>query len=735
VSVSPTKIASPKHGELPARVPPSGEHIPTRMPTGNRPANAESAIDGDASRLDAIAKVTGKARFSRDVMPARMLHVQAIRCPWGRARLRGHDRDAALAVPGVVEVVVDGNRGEYHGDPIGYIAAENQKALRRAMRALAPRWEREPAKTGVDPDDATLGDANDASQRALDEADGVFEATYSTPVQTHAALETHGLVVEHLGESAIVHASTQGTFAVAEQISRFLQLPASQYEVRCEYVGGGFGAKFQIGREGAYGATVAAKHKRSAFSFCDRREEHLDTGNRPSALIRVRVGWKRDGTITGGQIGVWGGVGVGRGGGGAACPSGRYDLGAIDANTTNVSYNAGAPRAMRAPGHPQGAFAEELMLDEIALAAGIDPLELRLKIDRDEGGTRRAMYRQGARLIGWDRRQPTGSQKGTIRRGFGMGSASWGALRGPARAEVVVHRDGGVEVRSGSQDIGTGFRTAIAVLAANRLGVPLEAVGTAIASSRLPNGPASGGSVTTPSLAPAVIAAALDARRQLLELAAAELGADVDELAIEDGAVVRESAAVIAWSDLCSLLPQESIVGSGEFDGRSSPHFGEGHSHGAQFVETEVDVETGVISVKRVVAIQACGRIVCRKTAESQVIGGVIQGLSFALFENRILDRVTGAMVNPNLESYKILGTDDMPVIEPIMWHDDGQTGARGLGEPPVIPTAGALAAAVLNAIGAPVRHLPMTPDKVLAAVDAAAANAHAHARHEGIRP
>jgi len=699
---------------------PRDEHLPTRMPTTNRPANAASAIDVDASRLDAVAKVTGAARYSRDVAPDGVLYIQAVRCPWGRARLRDHDRDAARAVPGVVEVVVDGNRGEYHGDSVGYIAAESRAALRKAMKALAPRWERQTARTGIDPDDAEMPEPNEAARQALADADGVFEATYSTPVQTHSALETHGLVVEHFGESAIVHASTQGTFAVAEEVSRFLQLPSSKYEVRCQYVGGGFGAKFQIGKEGAYAATVAAKHKRSTFSFCDRREEHLDTGNRPSSLVRVRVGWKRDGTITGGLVSIWGGVGVGRGGGGANCPSGRYDLGTVDTRTNNVSFNAGAPRAMRAPGHPQGAFVEELMLDEIALASGIDPLELRLKLDRDEGGTRRAMYRLGAKLIGWDGRQPTGSQTGPIRRGFGMGSASWGPLRGPARAEIVVHRDGSVEVRSGSQDIGTGFKTAIAILAAGRLGVPLEFVDASIASSRLPSGPASGGSVTTPSLAPAVIAAALDLRRQLLELAASHLDASADSLRLVDGGVVHDGTAAMKWTDLCALLPTESLTGSGEFDGRRSPHLGSGHSHGAQFVETEVDVETGVISVKRVVAIQACGRIVCRKAAESQVIGGVIQGLSYALFEDRILDRKTGAMVNPNLESYKILGTDDMPAIEPILWADDRQTGVRGLGEPPVIPTAGALAAAVLNAVGAPVRHLPMTPDKVLAAVDVA---------------
>ncbi|MFO0872832.1 MAG: molybdopterin cofactor-binding domain-containing protein [Phycisphaerales bacterium] len=325
-------------------------------------------------------------------------------------------------------------------------------------------------------------------------------------------------------------------------------------------------------------------------------------------------------------------------------------------------------------------------------------------------------------MIGWDRRQPTGAQTGVLRRGLGVGTTSWKALRGPARAEVVVHRDGSIELRSGAQDIGTGFRTIIGVAAADALGVPLSALGVRIASSTLPEGPASGGSVTTPSITPAVISAARDARSKLLDVAAKQLGADAKELSIVGGEIRRGAAKAMTWNELCRVLPTESVMGSGAYDGGKGDLFGNGNSKGVQFVEVEVDSETGVVAVKRVIAFQACGRILCRKTAESQVIGGVIQGISFALFENKILDRRTGAMVNPNLEMYKILGPNDMPSIEPVLWSDATQTGSRGLGEPPVVPTAGAVACAVFNAVGAPVRHLPLTPDKVLAALDAAAA-------------
>jgi xanthine dehydrogenase YagR molybdenum-binding subunit len=585
---------------------------------------------------------------------------------------------------------------------------------------LKPVWKRLQPATSLQPGVGSTPELDDRADIAVKSSERVFEAAYSTPVQTHSALETHGVTIDYRDDQATVYASTQGTSTVADQIGEFLGLPRSKYEVVCEYVGGGFGAKFQIGKEGVAAAETAAKFKRPASCFCDREEEHLDTGNRPSLVARARIGYAKDGTIFGGQVAKWGGVGIDRRGGGAQVPSGRYDLGQVHAPHQDVSFNAGGPRAMRAPGFPQGAFVEELMLDEIAALASIDPLQLRSRLDADASGARREMYQLGAELIGWANRRPTGAQNGVTRRGFGMGSTTWGSNRTDASADVVIRRDGSVEARTGTQDIGTGQRTIMGILAAEHLGVPLEIVDVKIGRSSLPPGPASGGSVTAPSTAPAMIQAAIDARRKFLVAVAEMDNLSVEELELKDGSVLHLGAPHGAFAELCKRLPTDSIIGAGQFSRTGGLHWGEGHSHGAQFVELEVDTETGVIRVLRVVAIQSCGRVVCRKTAESQIIGGVIQGLSYALFEDRILDRVTGAMVNPNLEMYKILGPVDMPAIVPVLW-DPSQTGVRSLGEPPVIPTAGAVACALFNAIGKPVRHLPLTPDKVLAALDARA--------------
>ncbi len=552
------------------------------------------------------------------------------------------------------------------------------------------------------------------ARRLLGGAERKLEAVYSRPVQTHACLETHGASVDHRGDSATVYASTQGTFAAREGLDGPLGLKQSQYEVVCEYIGGGFGSKLNgAGKEGMLAAKIAGKYKRSAYCFVDREEDQLDTGNRPSGRAHVRVGFKKDGTILGGEIRTWGGTGVAKGGGGLALPSGRYDLGDLKRPHSDVQFNAGGPRPMRAPGNPQAAFVEELMLDEIATLAGIDPLALRQKLNGD--ADRRAMMEQGAEMIGWKSRKATGSQTGVVRVGYGMGTTSWHRGGGRAEAEVVINRDGSVEARTGTQDIGTGQRTAMGAVAAAKLGVPLAAVNVRIGSTKLPVGPGSGGSGTAPGTAGAMAEAAEDAKTKLLEMIAQQTSGKPEDLDLKDGAILKGGQPFMKWSDACAKIGGDSITGRGKSNNREfTPDTG--NSHGAQFVKLSVDTETGLVKVEKIVAVQACGRVLFRKGAESQIIGSVIQGLSFALFENRILDRTTGAMVNANLEMYKVAGAKDMPHIEPVLY-TKGQTGVRSMGEPPTIPTSGAIACAVFNAIGKPVRHLPLTPDKVLAAM------------------
>lgn len=696
-----------------------GEQIPTLMPTDNRAGNDGTSMDDVTSRLDGIAKVTGRAKFGRDVYPDNVLFACFVRCPYGAGELDSFDADAARAVPGVVEVEVEKGQGRYEGHTVGHIVAESKAALDRSLRALKPRWRL--GKVTASLDEAIEGEpeANDATKSLLGKADHVLEAVYSTPVQTHSPLETHGASVDFDGDLVIAYASTQGTFSARDGLRDALKLPDSGFEVRCEYIGGGFGSKLNgAGKEGTLAARIAMKYRRPTWCFVNREEDHLDTGNRPSSRSVVKIGFQNDGSILGGMIQTYGGVGVAGGGGGVVFPSGQYRLGDIDKRHQDVSFNGGAPRAFRAPGRPQGAFAEELMLDEVATIAGVDPLELRLRLDTSE--TRRAMLRKGAELIGWDRRMPTGSQAGVLRRGFGIGASNWGRFPANAEAEVNVNPDGSVEIFTGTQDIGTGQRTAMGVVVAEYLGVPLPRVLVRIGHSSYPIGPGSGGSMTAHNTAPAFMVAAVDVKSKLLSALADLEGSDASGYSISDGHVFRDRQDVCDWDTLCKRVVTRRITGRGDRGTGVQRFGGDGNSDGVQFVELEVDAETGVVHPLRVVAIQACGKVICRKTAESQIIGGVTQGLSYALFENKILDRRTGSMVNPNLEQYKIAGPRDVGHIEPVLW-TDGQTGVRSLGEPPTIPTAGATACAIFNAIGHPVRSLPMTPDKVLAAMEGGA--------------
>jgi xanthine dehydrogenase YagR molybdenum-binding subunit len=700
--------------------------------TENRPGNKGSSLNDDASRMDGVQKVTGRARYARDTYVKGGLFVGFVRCPYGAATLTSCDEAGAKGTAGVVEVELKAKRvGQYHGQNIGYVVAESPSALRRGLRALQCKWERaesivttidsvEMAKVDLTPDTNAL--VNEVGQ------EGTFSAVYSTQVQTHTSLETHGVSIDYAEDRATVYASTQGTFAVRDGLDEALKLDASQYEVVCEYVGGGFGSKLNgAGLEGMTAARVAAKYKRPVYLFCNRAEEHLDTGNRPSSRVKVTMAFSvvkdaagsvKGAEIKGGDIQTWGGVGPNKSGGGVAIPGKRYKLGLTKNDHTDVALNAGMPRPFRAPGHPQGAFAEELMIEEIAHRAGVDSLTFRMELFANSNF--REMAEAGAKLIQWDQRPAFNAQKGEIRRGMGMGVASWGRSVTRTDAEVIVHKGGAIEARTGTQDIGQGQRTMVGIVTSEALGVPLGAVNVKIGRSSYPVGPGSGGSVTASNSAFAFNAAAVDVRKQLLSVAGLRLNVKPEELTLEGGEVKRGKEAVMGWGDLCALIP-ESITGRARNDRESvSKDTSTGHSCGVQFVDLRVDTSTGVIHVDRIVALQACGRVVSRKLAESQIIGGVIQGLSYGLFEERVLDRKTGAMLNPNMEWYRIAGPRDMPLIEPVLWFKDKQTdGPRPLGEPPVIPTAGALACAVFNAIGRPVRSLPLSPQRVLAAMAA----------------
>jgi xanthine dehydrogenase YagR molybdenum-binding subunit len=727
------------------------------------PSTKFAVLGGRVPRLDGKAKTTGEARYSIDVRLPGMLYGRILRCPLAAATVQSIDLSGARKTPGVRAAIPLAEAGEkirFAGQEIAAVAAETPEGAEDAIQAIRVAYAARPfvatitaamesgaplvfegqadTKTSAGEVEArgnalprsgnVLGprktDKGDVAQ-GFAQADVIVEGTYVTQVQTHSALETHGVVARWEGDELTVWASTQGIFSVREELAQTLKIPASKIRVITEYMGGGFGAKFGARIEGLAAARLAREAGAPVKLFLNRKEEQLATGNRPSSVQQVRAGAKKDGTLTALQL-IAHGTGGTNGGSGTSGPfKNIYACPNVKIEEYDVFTNAGPATAMRAPGHPQGAFALEATMDELAAKLGMDPLELRMKNDPSE--VRREEFRIGSERIGWKTR---GERRETanpaIRRGVGMGAAVWYNTgdTGP-RATVTINRDGSAEVEHGVQDLGTGARTMVAIVAAEELGLPLERVSVRIGDTRMPYGPSSGGSTTTPSSAPTIRRAAFEAKKRLLGFIAREWKVEPSRLQIAEGviSIPGDPAHRLPWDEACAKLPEEVGVSATADRAENHDDAWKRFTAGAQFAEVEVDTETGKVRVERVVAVHDCGLPINALATESQIQGGVIQGVSYALFENRVLDRHTGRMVNPNVEQYKIAGSEDVPEIEAILlpvWDGVNNTHSVGIGEPATVATAAAIANAVSHAVGARIRQLPITPEVVLAAVDEA---------------
>ncbi len=726
--------------------------------------SAKLAIVGTrVPRLDAAAKASGEARFSIDVRLPGLLYARILRSPWPAATVKSIDLAPALKLPGVraaVALAEPGEKVRFAGQEVAAVAADTPERVGDALAAIVVVYEQRPFVVGIDAASkpgAPLVFEGRAEQRTsageveerksglprkgnvmgprqsgrgnveagFRQADAVVEATYVTQVQLHTALETHGLVAHWDGGDLKIWASTQGIFSVRDELAESLKIPASRIQVITEYMGGGFGAKFGARIEGITAARLAKQAGAPVKLFLDRKEEQVATGNRPSSIQWIKAGATKDGKLTALYL-IARGTGGTNGGTGTSGPiKNVYACPNLKVEEYDVFTNAGPSAAFRAPGHPQGAFALEATMDELAGKLGIDPLEFRMKNDPSE--VRREEFRIGAEKIGWktrDARRTT--EDPAIRRGIGVGAAIWydTGSTGP-RATVAINRDGSAEVEHGVQDLGTGSRTMVAIVAAEELGIPLEKVSVRIGNTRMPFGPASGGSTTTPSSAPTIRRAAWQAKQKMAAAVAKEWKVPAASVSIEGGTVTAsgEPARKASWEEACKLLPEEGVSATAD---RADNNEGAWKRFicGAQFAEVLVDTETGKVTVKKVVAVHDCGLAINALTTESQIQGGIIQGLSYALYENRVLDRGSGRVLNPNVEEYKIAGSHDCPEIETVIvpvWTGVNNTQSTGIGEPATVPTAAAIANAVSHAIGARITKLPIGPEVVLAAVDAAA--------------
>jgi xanthine dehydrogenase YagR molybdenum-binding subunit len=693
---------------------------------------SESRLIGKrVTRLSGKDKVTGKAKYTFDINEPGMLYGRILRSEVAHATVMGVDMSDAEALPGVkavIPLIEVGKKLRYQGQEIAAVAAETDDIAKDAIRLI--RVDLEELPHVVTEEDAMAEGAPEIRDWASNQSepnireDGNLEegfaeaaveveATYHTPVQTHVCLETHGHVAKWEDEKNLtVWASTQGVFGVRNDFAQRFELPANQVRVITEHMGGGFGSKFGPGVEGHTAAELSRITGKAVKLMLTRKAEHLVAGNRPSMTQHVRAGATRDGRLIAYDMKGYGTGGISSGAGFTGPYV--YHVPNSRAERVNVATNAGNQRAMRAPGHPQGAFAMDSLMDELAEKLGMNPLEFRRINDPNE--VRQAQYTLGAQEIGWHRRNSVpGSGTGVKKRGMGLGSGQWGGGGGRGtEARVTINADGTVEAVTGTQDIGTGVRTVIAMIVAEEFGLDTTDIMVTVGDSGpgLPSG-GSGGSQTTPSVAPVIKTAAAAAKQKLFERIAPLLEAPIGDLRVGTGTIyaVSDRTKTITWKQATGQLGMESISEGGTWD----EDLRQGGAAGAQFAEVEIDTQTGAIRVIKIVAVQDCGLAINRLTTESQINGGVIMGLGQALLEERFMDAQTGRMLNANLEDYKVPGTFEIPEIKSIVF--DTHRKVTGVGEPPCIPTPGAIANAVYNAIGVRVRSLPITPDKILDAL------------------
>lgn len=726
-------------------------------------------VGAPRTRVDAYERVSGTAVYPSDIKLPGMLYGAILRCPHAHAKVKSVDASAAEGMPGVHAVIGPATPGadvdwsyrggvstklfdahcRFEGEAVAAVAAETPQQAADALRKIAVEYDvldyvveeaRATAEGAPQLHDGGNVTGTDSYERGdvakgFEEADVVRERSYRTECELHTPLELHGCVARWDGDRLVVWESSQGVFAVQSTLASALKMPLSQVRVIGHYLGGGFGSKLQPGKYTVIAALLARRTARPVKMFLTREETYLCVGNRPRSAMKLKAGVRKDGTLTALEFEVLGS--------GGAYPSGGtslvdwlirdlYTCPNVKTSSRDVYTNAGPARPFRAPGHPQGAWALEQMIDELAEAIGMDPVELRLKniptVSQARGNQPYSTtgleecLRKGAEVFGWDAaRARTAAQTGRVRRGVGAAACLWiaGAGSPPSTIIVKLFRDGSANLNMGASDIGTGTKTIMAQVVAEELGVPLEKIDIEHAdTSTTQFATPSGGSKTVPTESPAVRDAAMAVKQKLLEMASEDMDVPAGQLELVDGEVrVKGGGASRKITEIKGLQRRGVVVGLGHRG--PNPEGVVVNPFAAQFCEVEVDMGTGEVKILRFVGTNESGRVMNRLTFDNQVFGGITMGIGLSSTEVRVLDRAhTGRVLTKNWHDYKIPTALDVPpemISEPIEMPDPvaNTTGSKGLGEPVTIPTAAAVANAVYDATGVRVTATPLNPTQL----------------------
>ncbi|MDX3092012.1 xanthine dehydrogenase family protein molybdopterin-binding subunit [Streptomyces griseoaurantiacus] len=712
------------------------------MTTATTGRTTPKGVVGTAhTRVEGVEKVTGAARYAGEIPFADLAHGWLVLSTVARGRIISVEDGPVLAMPGVRAVLHHGNapRLETHfqgvigppdptttlfqndrvahlGWPVALVVAETSEQAREAAESLLVHYEEEPHDVDFRGDRPEAYPVDGFAPGVVEKGDleaelaasaHVVDAQYTTPEEHHSMMEPHAAAARWDGGRLEIVDSNQSTTWVQSDLAQMFSLEPSAVRVRSEHIGGGFGSKgVRVHQVAAVmAATVLQRPVRVVLT---RRQMFPLTGYRSPTSQRVRLGADAEGRLRALEhrsVSQTSTVHT------FVEPSAGVPRVMVDApahHTANlvVPLDVPTPTFMRAPGEAPGSFALESALDELAEKCGLDPIELRVRNEPERSpvsgqpfGARNllACFHEGARRFGWADRDPRPGvrREGRWLLGTGVAGASFHAGAGPSTALATAEADGSFTVRISAADIGTGARTALTLVAADALRVPVDRVRVHIGDSDF--GPAmfAGGSMGTRSWAWAVDAAAEELRERLA------LGATIPP----EGITVRSDT-----TDAVRRLAQT-----------------ERHSYGAQFAEVAVDTATGEVRVRRMLGIFAAGRIVNPLTARNQLVGGMIWGISMALHEEAVRDRASGGLYGGDLAGYHVATHADVPLVEAdwVEDHDpDDPVGIKGVGEVGVVGAAAAIANAVRHATGVRHRHLPIRPDRVLMARETGATHA-----------
>jgi len=702
------------------------------------PMESRRVIGKRVTRLDGIQKASGKAKYNSDVRPAGTIHGAILHSPHAHARIKSIDTSAAQKLEGVTAVRVVAPAGteiQWGNAEIATVAARTEEIARDAVRLIKVEYEVLPHLVREDDLSKAGNRAKPAGEAvtgdpdaAFKQADVVHEAQYGIPVITHCCLEPHGQTVAWNGDSIEYLPSTQNVSAIGGDLAKGLQLPAGKVHVHMDYIGGGFGSKFASDLWGLEAAHLSkASGGKPVKLYLERNPELTIAGVRPSVYAKVKLAASKDGTFTAWDSTSWMTGGFAGGGLNAdLLPYVYRNVPNRRINHTAVSTNNGAQRAWRAPNHPQVSYITCAALDDLAAKLNMDPLAFFLKNANltAKPDVYTSQLNKAAEMIDWKNQwHPRGDKRsGNIKRGVGLAVGMWGGAGHASQCRTNIHPDGTVEVELGSQDLGSGTRTIIVQVAAESLGLPMNAITLKIGDSSFPVSGASGGSTTVGGVSSSTRISTLNALEKLFEAVAPGLGAPADQLEAVDGKVqVKGSPSKsLTWKAACQKLGVRTISEMGANDQRNPRGLNTGGVSGVHMADVSVDIETGIVKMNKVVAVNDCGLVINPKTAEGQVYGGVIMGICAALMEERVADEGTGRVLNADMEFYKLAGISDIGeiVVHMDISPEHDKRGVVGLGEPATIPTIAAIANACANAIGVRVPTLPLNARNVLNALN-----------------